>query len=214
MTLVVPFRIGFASEVPLEFEIVDYAMVVMFFADMIVTFNTGYMDTRSETMVLNRNSIACHYLLCWFWIDMVSTIPFDSILGLFMPAQKLNSIRMIRMLRLFRLFKLSKLVKLDDRLGAFGITPSLTAIITLMAQIFFIAHLYACFWHFITLPGTNAVTPPRTWVSEFGYSDTPEYPRYIASLYYIIVTMLTVGYGDIHATNEIERLYAIVTMLT
>jgi voltage-gated potassium channel Kch len=131
-----------------------------------------------------------------------------------MPAAKLNSIRMIRMLRLFRLFKLSKLVSLDDRLGTFGITPSLTAILTLMMQIFFIAHLYACFWHFITLSDANEVTPPRTWVTEFGYENTPEYPRYIASFYYIIVTMLTVGYGDIHATNEIERMYAIVTMLT
>ncbi len=36
----------------------------------------------------------------------------------------------------------------------------------------------------------------------------------MASLYYIIVTMLTVGYGDIHPTNFLERVYGILTMLT
>jgi hypothetical protein len=37
--------------------------------------------------------------------------------------------------------------------------------------------------------------------------------RYIISLYYAVVTMTTVGYGDIHATNVAERIAAILIML-
>jgi hypothetical protein len=93
----------------------------------------------------------------------------------------------------------------------------------LLMQIFFTAHLFACFWHLIAM---NKYTnndvyftfddldpPERTWLSEFGYINASFSERYVASLYFIIVTMLTVGYGDIHATNRIERLYAIATMI-
>lgn len=35
----------------------------------------------------------------------------------------------------------------------------------------------------------------------------------MVSVYYTITTMTTVGYGDISATNELERIFAIVIMI-
>jgi hypothetical protein len=54
----------------------------------------------------------------------------------------------------------------------------------------------------------------ETWVSVLGFQDTSIYDRYVASLYYIMVTMMTIGYGDIRPVTDNERIFAIATMLT
>jgi hypothetical protein len=36
--------------------------------------------------------------------------------------------------------------------------------------------------------------------------------RYLLSFYFIITTFSTVGYGDISATNNVERLFCILLM--
>ncbi len=84
--------------------------------------------------------------------------------------------------------------------------------IFLILQIFFIAHLLACCWHYITLDSAIG-NFSNNWINNFYYTDTTIQTKYIASLYYVIVTMLTIGYGDIYATNQIERLFAILIMV-
>jgi hypothetical protein len=49
---------------------------------------------------------------------------------------------------------------------------------------------------------------------DLGIKIDSTFDTYIVSLYYIVVTMLTVGYGDIHATNNNERAFAIAKLLT
>jgi hypothetical protein len=39
------------------------------------------------------------------------------------------------------------------------------------------------------------------------------YELYITSLYFIVTTIMTVGYGDIHAVNISEKLLSILLML-
>jgi hypothetical protein len=214
--LIIPFRIGFNSTPSAKAAIFDDCVTALFFVDILITFNTSYTDTSTELVIVDRKLIAVKYLRGWFTVDLLSTVPFDLILNQFMENgnENLASIRLIRMLRLFRLFKLSRLLKMDEILGEVGLSPSAVSLLVLMLQIFFIAHLYACFWHFIAIPQALPGHAHFTWLTEFGYADKSEFDKYIASFYYIIVTMLTVGYGDIHATNDMERLYAIVTMLT
>ena len=42
----------------------------------------------------------------------------------------------------------------------------------------------------------------RTWVSEFGFVDSTLTTQYLAAMYWAVMSLLTVGYGDIHATNR------------
>ncbi|CAN0174432.1 unnamed protein product [Hapterophycus canaliculatus] len=38
--------------------------------------------------------------------------------------------------------------------------------------------------------------------------------QYLASLYWTIATLMSVGYGDIPANNNRERMFALVTMVS
>ena len=69
------------------------------------------MDELEQIEIFNGRDIAAHYLNGFFTIDLLATIPFDS---LFKNAEGikltwLNALKMIRLLRLGRLLK-----KLDD----------------------------------------------------------------------------------------------------
>jgi hypothetical protein len=53
-----------------------------------------------------------------------------------------------------------------------------------------------CFW-FLTAKINDF--SPNTWVVRNNYIDEPDERKYLASIYWAVSTVLTVGYGDIHA---------------
>jgi CRP-like cAMP-binding protein len=215
--IIIPYRIGFNVIPSKQEDDIDWWITALFATDILIQFNSMYFDPRRDIYVTNKNQIVWQYLRFWFWIDLLSTIPFDSIMqwsshSVIVGAEA-GALRMIRIFRLVRLFKFFRLAKSGGTLHKLRLNPSLVDLLLLITQIFYISHLFACFWHFLTLDHVASSSTANSWVKEFGYSDSSTYQRYIASMYFIVVTMLTVGYGDIYATNDLERFYVIVTMV-
>lgn len=230
--IVIPFRIGFQTEPDPSsgLAIFDTFIDCTFGIDIIFNFNTAYVDAVSEKLVVSRVNIIQNYMKLWFWIDFFSTIPIDSIVGSIMGGEggnKLQSLRLIRITRLVRLLKLARVMKLSKlgvHMEALEINPALLNVIKLVFQIMFIAHIISCFWFFLTTSDVigpiayydiynNIPKDKVTWATESGLITGTIFDQYVASFYWTIATMVAVGYGDIHATNSRERLYAIFTML-
>jgi len=192
-----------------EFE---WVITFLFIIDIFLSFITGYEDKQTDIIIYDVTLIRNNYLKFWFWIDLVSTIPYDSILTLFKFSEKhFSVIRIIRIIRLIRLFKLYNLVGIDELLDNLKINPAIVSLSLLVLQMMFFAHLLACLWHGI---GTPNFLHTKTWVTEYDYDIKTGKERYVASLYYIIVTMLTIGFGEIHPINTTERLFATLLMFT
>jgi hypothetical protein len=209
------YEIGF--DVPPSTLTIQFSFFVtaMFAVDIILSFNTGYVDEETGQFISDRRMIAVRYMKFWFWVDILATIPFDAIIPFLVgsnSAQNLTAIRMIRFLRILRLGKVYKVLSKEGFISRLKINPQILQLFILIIEIFFVAHLFACFWHFIALP-ENSDKYYLSWIRKFGYTNASTATRYIASVYYIIVTMLTIGYGDIYATNEVERIFAICTMV-
>ena len=47
------------------------------FIDILLKFKTGFIKNDCDEVVLNPKEIAREYLSYWFWLDLISTIPFD-----------------------------------------------------------------------------------------------------------------------------------------
>ncbi|EWS73606.1 cation channel family protein (macronuclear) [Tetrahymena thermophila SB210] len=77
----------------------------------------------------------------------------------------------------------------------------------LFAGSLFYGHLFACFWYYV---GTQS---EQGWI-HFNQLDINNiYSNYICSYYYAVVTMTTIGYGDITAKTDQERFVMIFLAL-
>jgi hypothetical protein len=107
----------------MAWQVLYYFFDVMFALDIVFCFLTSYTDKYNKLEVTDIKLIANRYLRGWFWIDLLSIIPFEAILntmkdetpdaGLFRYA-KLS--KMSKIIRLLRLFKILKIIKANKRL--------------------------------------------------------------------------------------------------
>lgn len=190
--IVIPYRLGFnVSPTPSEARL-DGFITALFATDILITLNTAYLDPQDEKFVYKRDKIAFEYAKYWFWVDLFATLPFDTIASSFIDPSKAFVVRGIRVLRLGRLVKLYRLLRKSRVLEKLNLSPAVINMLILILQIFFIAHLLACFWHFIASPSAVG-TFGDNWIKHFNFDGSSVGTRYVASFYYVIVTMLTVG---------------------
>eukprot|EP01038_Epipyxis_sp_PR26KG_P011450 gene11450-15340_t len=222
--IAIPYRIATHYEPPVNSGVynLDLLILAVFCADIVVNFNTAYFDEQSESFVSDRLLIAHKYLFSWFILDLVSAVPFDVIVSNLSQSNSIHAhLRVLRELRILRLARLAKIFKSKhfyDNLEHMNIDPLLVNMLSLTICIAFFAHIVACIWLFIGR--YNIPFYSRTWITIFTGGDSlplvdcPRDEQYTNALYWTIVTMLTVGYGDIRATNAPERVFAIITMLS
>ena len=53
-----------------------------------------------------------------------------------------------------------------------------------------------------------------TWIYAKGYTDLGNFDLYMSSCYFIVTTIVTVGYGDITAINSTEKFICCILMIT
>lgn len=75
--MIIPFRLAFSDDESLEWDIAYYVMDFFFLLDMILSFFTTYSDPDKATEIADRKEIAVYYVKSWFFIDLISIIPFD-----------------------------------------------------------------------------------------------------------------------------------------
>jgi hypothetical protein len=70
-------------------------------------------------------------------------------------------------------------------------------LITLFILIFYFAHMMACIWFYIGYQ----TSMDGSWLTYYDVIDASIWVKYNYSYYWAVVTMVTVGYGDVTAKN-------------
>lgn len=196
----------------------DFVLDTLFFLDIIVTINSAYYN-QYGVLLTKRKTIFCNYVKSWFFIDIVSCIPFNVISG---SGRSYNSLlRLARLPRLAKLLRLSKLLKIfkssssNDRFmrkieDILYIKTSVMRLFQGFMTAVLLLHLMSCLWFYSArFQDFN----PDTWVVKYGYLDLDIGSLYLRSLYFAMTTLATVGYGDIAANNDLERILVIIWII-
>jgi CRP-like cAMP-binding protein len=200
----------------------------LFFIDVLISFRTAFVERSTGIVNTVPSTMACHYFKGWFWVDFISCIPVDQLVAFYEGVAEgsgFRTLKLLRVVRLVRLVKLARITKLSRFIrfleDVIEIPPALLKIIKLFVQVTFIGHVLACMWYFIGTQHDIGVREEESWWSDMNLplpqtvsvDPTAAAEVYVASLYWTLASMTTVGYGDIVAKTDMERLWAIVTML-
>lgn len=108
-------------------EVILYTCDGIFLIDLIAQFFTTVQDKETMTEITDRKLIAKDYIFGgWFFVDFVSIIPFDAIMGAYAASHsKANGFvraakfgKIYKLIKLMRLVKILKLVKNKDKINA------------------------------------------------------------------------------------------------
>ncbi|KAK5881304.1 hypothetical protein CesoFtcFv8_022119 [Champsocephalus esox] len=193
----------------------DIVVEMLFIIDIILNFRTTYVS-QSGQVVVEARSIWIHYTTSWFIVDLLAALPFD-----LLYAFNITVTSLVHLLKTVRLLRLLRLLQKLDRYSQYS-----AMVLTLLMSVFaLLAHWMACIWYMIgrweiTINGTREIG----WLHELGKRlDTPYInstvggptvrSSYIAALYFTLSSLTSVGFGNVCANTDAEKIFSICTML-
>ncbi|HIJ83792.1 MAG TPA: hypothetical protein HPQ00_06250, partial [Magnetococcales bacterium] len=200
----IPIVIALRLETPEWSNIINIILSTLFMVDIFIIFRTPFL--KDNELVTDPRIIRQHYLKHRFALDLTATIPWDLILIVLLPDNHGfdNLIIVARMFRVLRLFRIPSIIaNLRSRTGNALVdaiyleTNQKVRIFMLLFWVLLALNAIACGWILL-----NETPPNKTHLS-----------IYIQAFYWLIVTVATVGYGDITPQTDIARIYATLVMM-
>lgn len=210
---------------------VYYSIEICFAAFIILQFFQTYQDHSTLLIVTDFKKIALRYMKRWFFIDLLSIIPFELLIS--SSDSSLKYCKMIRFLRLPKFIQTIDVKRFDNIATSFltkGESENASKrlmvifniryffkIVRLMIMASILAYVLGCVWYLICLSVFNnrfsiGYPQEKTFFTEYKiYQKTP-LKKLMLSCYYVLTGLTTVGYGDYNAQNEYEKIFGITVM--
>eukprot|EP01029_Cantina_marsupialis_P017203 TRINITY_DN3860_c0_g1_i2.p1 TRINITY_DN3860_c0_g1~~TRINITY_DN3860_c0_g1_i2.p1 ORF type:complete len:501 (+),score=91.30 TRINITY_DN3860_c0_g1_i2:108-1610(+) len=195
----------------------DLFIDTVFTIDLFLNFFTIAIDSTGRPIVLRRK-IAKRYLRSWFPIDFVACVPFTSIAywaGIDSDLRIVRMFKTLRLLRLLRVFRLNRILRRMEDSDLFALHMGIIRLVKFVGLILVAAHWSGCMFFMVS----DNFNPESGWLQtllddrQLSYTDMSSYDWYIASIYWGVMTMTTIGYGDLTPVTSIERVYVMINML-
>jgi len=221
----------------------DTTIDFTFLLDLWITFRVGFLDEKGD-VVVSRDEI--RYMYIWkgtFFIDLMSSIPFDLLLLVFLGGNTSGNESILSYLALAKTFRLLRIGRLAKYMSDQGIV-SFIRIVRILFIYLMLAHWGGCVFYLIMKGWSGG----KTWISRFAFENgyAPEdadnmwevdfsflpcdtidnststdanskecYTIPAISQYWIVMyqSMMIMMGDGIDAQNDAERIYAVVMSL-
>jgi hypothetical protein len=203
----IPLQISFSPLQNSQRMFIDILIFVFLLIDVGLSLNTGIFV--NGIIIEKKIRIRKHYVKKIMLIDLIAILPF--LIQFITPHND-------QFLQLLLFFKFSHYMSnlnilkdhIESLLQGDEAFEGVFSLVKLILTILFIAHLLCCIFHYIAI---SKVKDSTTWLSIKHLEEAPWEVRYLYSIYWSIVTMITVGYGDLTPQNSQEVLFTCCAML-
>ncbi|XP_063977462.1 potassium voltage-gated channel protein eag isoform X3 [Diachasmimorpha longicaudata] len=230
--IMVPYNVAFKNKTSEDVSllVVDSIVDVIFFIDIVLNFHTTFVGAGGE-VVSDPKVIRMNYLKSWFLIDLLSCLPYDVFNAFDHDEDGIGSL--FSALKVVRLLRLGRVVRKLDRYLEYGAAM----LILLLCFYMLVAHWLACVWYVILRysigrsDADGGVQYSWLWKlanvtqSPYSYlwtnsSTVPELvagpsrrTMYVTALYFTMTCMTSVGFGNVAAETDNEKIFTICMMI-
>ena len=206
-SIFVPFLLSknyFSKNDKIILNIIFIFIDIIYMIDCIINLFIGYKNF-DEHLILRTKKIMRHYLKRWFIIDFLQAIPFFTLIIYNIFSINFNYNNKIQVLLLLKIIKLFKMLYFNNTISDFGeilssieIIDNYSSFILSAFIMFIILNMTTCLFIFL---GNNSYP---NWIIKINMQNENYSVQYLTSIYFIIVTITTVGYGDITGLSSSE----------
>mmetsp|Transcript_62218 Transcript_62218/g.181676 ORF Transcript_62218/g.181676 Transcript_62218/m.181676 type:complete len:731 (+) Transcript_62218:48-2240(+) len=241
--IVTPYEVVFLTSVHWSLFVINRVVDVIFLIDIMLNFYLAVEIQRphrgGSIILRDPHRIRCRYLKTWFLIDVLSTFPFDILsvvldVDVFRRAKILRCIKLMRLTKLLRILRSSKIMERWQH--AINLQFATKKLMKFFVVIGVVSHWMACVWGLAGLYLGAELCDANGQVIEFGDAGvgvyqvswittlyvggkhSPDSPCnhveiYAASLHWAVMTLTSIGYGDIVPVRLEEYIVGVFCML-
>uniref|UniRef100_A0A671RV41 Voltage-gated delayed rectifier potassium channel KCNH4 n=1 Tax=Sinocyclocheilus anshuiensis TaxID=1608454 RepID=A0A671RV41_9TELE len=192
----------------------DILVEILFMLDIVLNFRTTFVSTSGQ-VVYDARSICVHYVTTWLFVDLIAALPFDLLYAFNVSVVSYFGVHLLKTVRLLRLLRLLQKLERYSQYSAVVLT-------LLMSMFALLAHWMACVWYIIGRSEIENNSPGSWdigWLHELGkrlavLGGGPSIrSSYVTSLYFALSSLTSVGFGNVSANTDSEKIFSICTML-
>ncbi|CAA0838553.1 Potassium channel AKT1 [Striga hermonthica] len=197
-----PFEFGFLRGPKGPLPITDNVVNGFFAIDIVLTFFVAYLEKSTYLLIDSHKMIASRYAKRGLTFDIISTIPYELVHRI-LPSN-VESYGYFSILRLWRLRRVSTFFARLEKDRNYNYT--FVRVTKFTCVTLFSVHCAACFFYLLA---DRHKDPKDTWMglTMDNLHQEPLWDKYFMAMYWSIVTLATVGYGDLHPVNTGEMVF-------
>eukprot|EP00063_Salmo_salar_P091242 XP_014066077.1 PREDICTED: potassium voltage-gated channel subfamily H member 5-like [Salmo salar] len=226
--IMVPYNVSFITKLNnFVWLVLDSVVDVIFLVDIVLDFHTTFMGPGRE-IISHPKLIRRNFIKIWFVIDLLSCLPYGIIIAFMNVDEGIH--RLFSYLKVVRLLHLGRVTHKLEHYLEYG-----AAVLVLLMCVFgLVAHWMACIWysigHYEVIDEVTNNIRMDSWLyhlainlgSPYSYNASGsgqweggpgKNSLYIASLYFTMTSLTTIGFGNIAPTTDREKIFSVAMMI-